>query len=104
MKTTQWMAINKSGIQRIRQTKPFLEWDELAVKVTLEVPDELFRRPTIDARLEVKDVPNNAYDADVVINTKELIEQQTGAKINFTVVREEVDGPTTGVGEEKEHE
>lgn len=69
-----------------RKNKPALDWDEVAILVNLEVPNELFRRPTIEATLTVSDVPNNAYKPDIVINTAELIEQQTGAKINFTVV------------------
>ncbi len=86
MKAASWLIINKNGIKGVRKTKPFLEWNEIAVKVNLEIPNELFDRPTIEATLQVKDVPNNAYNPDIVINTAELIEQQTGAKINFTVV------------------
>ena len=89
MKIKQWLAINKNGITKVRKTKPDLDWDEIAVQISLEIPDELFKRPIIDARLEIKDIPNNAYDVDIVVNTKELIEQQTGAKINFTIVKEE---------------
>jgi hypothetical protein len=85
MKTKQWLAISKSGIQRIRKSKPDLEWDEIAIQVTLDIPDELFERPIIDAKIEVKDVPNNVYDPSVILNTKELIEQQTGAKISMEV-------------------
>ena len=94
MKVEQWLSVNKNGITKVRKTKPFLEWDEIAIKIKLDVPDELFRRPTIEATLAIKDVPNNAYDPEIVVNTKELIEQQTGAKINFTVVHEEDSAPT----------
>ncbi len=89
MKITQWLAINKNGITKVRKTKPALDWNEIAIQIALEIPDELFRRPIISARIEVKDVPNNVYEPEIIINTKELIEQQTGAKINFTVVYEE---------------
>jgi len=89
MKIIQWLAINKNGITKVRKTKPDLDWNEIAVQLKLEIPDDIFKRPIIDAKLEVKDVPNNAYDTEIIVNTKELIEQQTGAKINFTVVREE---------------
>lgn len=85
MKINQWLAINKNGITKVKKTKPALNWDEIAIKILLEIPDELFRRPIIDAHLEIKDVPNNAYNPEIIVNTKELIEQQTGAKINFTV-------------------
>lgn len=89
MKIKQWLVINKNGITKFRKTKPDLDWNEIAVQITLEIPDELFMRPTIEARLQIVDVPNNAYDTEIIVNTKDLIEQQTGAKINFTVVREE---------------
>lgn len=89
MKVSQWLAINKNGITKVRKTKPTLDWDEIAIKVQLDIPDDLFRRPIIEAIIAIKDVPNNVYEPEIVINTKDLIEQQTGAKINFTVVRDE---------------
>lgn len=89
MKTINWIAINKNGTMRIRKTKPDLNWDEIAIRMKLDVPDELFKRPQIDASLTITDVPNITYDPSIILNTKELIEQQTGAKINFTIVHEE---------------
>lgn len=85
MKAVSWLVIDKNGVNATRKSKPALDWDEIAIKVNIEVPDELFRRPHIEATVQVKDVPNNAYNPDVILNTAELIEQQTGAKINFTV-------------------
>lgn len=87
MKITQWLVLGKSGIKAVRKTKPSLDWNEIAVKINLEVPDQLFVRPTIEARIIVGDVPSNVIDVeDVIVNTKELIEQQTGIKVNFTFV------------------
>lgn len=86
MKTSSWLIIDRNGIKSTRKTKPALDWDEIAIKINLDVPDELFQRPTIEATVTVKDVPNNAYEPDIIINTKELIEQQTGAKIEFRIV------------------
>lgn len=87
MKTINWLAINKRGDVRIRKTKSNLNWDEIAIMLQLEIPDELFRRPTISAKIEIKDIPNNAYNPEIILNTKELIEQQTGAKIEFTIIK-----------------
>lgn len=96
MRVNNWLVIGKNGIRRTyksnrRGQKPALDWDEIAVCLRMEIPDELFKRPVIEAKLEVKDIPNNAYNPEIVVNTAELIEQQTGAKINFMVVREEED-------------
>jgi hypothetical protein len=88
MKTTSWLIVNKNGINAVRKTKPDLNWNEIAVAVHLEIPDELFKRPTVQATLKIEDVPLAEFNPEVIVNTKELIEQQTGAKIEFTVVYE----------------
>lgn len=80
-----WLVVNKNGIKTVRKQKPSLDWDEVAVKINIDVPKELFERPTLEASLVVKDIPNNAYQPEVILDTVDLIEQQTGAKINFTV-------------------
>ena len=86
MKITNWLIIDKNGIKGTRKTKPDLRWNEIAVRINMEIPKELFERPTIEATLKIDDVPNNAYKPDLIINTAELIEQQTGAKIEFKVL------------------
>jgi hypothetical protein len=86
MKANSWLIIDRNGIKATRKTKPALGWDEIAIKINLEIPNELFQRPTIEATVSVKDVPNNAYEPEIIINTKELIEQQTGARINFRIL------------------
>ena len=85
MKVSNWLVINKNGVKSVRKSKPALDWDEIAIKVNLEIPNELFQRPTLEATVQVTDVPNMAYKPDVILDTVDLIEQQTGAKINFTV-------------------
>lgn len=85
MRVNNWLVINRNGIKTTRKTKPALEFDEIAVKLNLEIPDELFRRPTIEATVKVTDVPNNAYEPELIINSVKDIEQQLGAKINLTV-------------------
>lgn len=89
VKENIWMAISRNGSVTVRKSRPNLRWDEVAMKVYIEIPDELFKRPTIEAKLTIKDVPNTAYNPEVIINTKELIEQQTGAKIDFRIIFDE---------------
>lgn len=89
MKFIQYLILNKNGIKGVRKTKPGLEYDEIAIKVNLDIPKELFERPSIEATLKINDVPNNAYNPEIIINTVDLIEQQTGAKIDFKVLKVE---------------
>jgi len=89
MKVKQWPVLSKKGIVCARKTKPTLDWNQIAMRIELNVPDELFNRPHIEAKLTIKDVPPNVFDPEVIVNTKELIEQQTGAKIDFKVIQED---------------
>lgn len=89
MKIVNWLIINRNGIKAVRKTKPDLAFNEIACKLQLDIPKELFERPNIEATIKIEDVPNNAYNPDLIINTKELIEQQTGAKIEFKILKGE---------------
>lgn len=86
MKFINWLIINKNGIKGIRKSKPDLAYNEIAVRINLDIPKELFERPTIEANLKIDNVPNVAYNPELIINTKELIEQQTGAKVEFRIL------------------
>jgi hypothetical protein len=87
MKVEGYLTTNKRGSARFTKTKTTLNWDEISIKISFVIPDELFQRPTIEAKLEVSsDVIPKPQPVEAIINTKELIEQSTGAKINFSVV------------------
>ena len=85
MKVSNWLVINKNGVKTVRKSKPSLDWDEIAVKLNIEIPNELFQRPTIEANVRVTDVPNTVYEPELIIASVQDIEQQLGAKINLTV-------------------
>ena len=86
MKSSSWLIINKNGINGVRKTKPALEWDELAVKINIEIPNQLFERSQVETILKIENIPNKRYEPERLINTADLIEQQTGAKVVFRVV------------------
>lgn len=86
MKIVNWLILDKNGIKGVRKTKPGLAYNEIAIKINLDIPKELFERPQIEANLIINNIPNNAYNPELIINTKELIEQQTGAKIDFRIL------------------
>lgn len=86
MKIVNWLIVNKNGIKGVRKSKPDLAYNEIAVKINLDIPKELFERPSIEATLKIDNIPNNAYNPDIIVNTKDLIEQQTGAKIDFRIL------------------
>ena len=87
MKTTGYLNIKSSGSARFTKNKGGLDWNEIAIKIHIEIPDELFRRPLIEAKIEVsKDIVPKPQPTELILNTKDLIEESTGAKINFKVL------------------
>lgn len=91
MRVINWLIINKNGIKGIRKTKPDLAYNEIACRLQLDIPKELFERPQIEASLKIDNIPNNAYNPEIILNTKDLIEQQTGAKIDFKILQAKED-------------
>lgn len=91
MKSSAYLIFGRSGLRGTRQSKPNLKWDEIAIKVSFDLPDQLFLRPQIEATITVdKDmVLPETINPEIVINTKELIEQSTGCKIDFKVIKED---------------
>lgn len=87
MKCNGFLTINSRGTAKFTKSRCGLNWDEISIKVEISIPDELFQRPIITAKLEVsKDIIPKPQPMELILNTKELIEQSTGAKINFSVV------------------
>lgn len=87
MNITGYLTINSNGSTRFTKGKSYLNWDEISVKLNLNIPDELFRRPLIEATINVsEDIIPKEQPTDLILNTKELIEESTGAKIEFKVI------------------
>ena len=86
MKIKGYLTVKSTGAARFTKNKPGLDWNELSLAINLNVPDELFKRPLITANIEIsKDILPKPQPVDLILNTKELIEQSTGAKIEFVV-------------------
>lgn len=87
METFFWLIMTKNGSIRTVKNRPGLNWDELAIQVNLEIPDELFRRPTASASIKIKDgdVPKLDIEADTVKDIQEILKRE-GIDINLTVV------------------
>ena len=88
METDCWLIIGKNGGIKLRRSKGSMSMTEVAVKINLQIPDEMFERPHLQATitLDPELVTPNTLDPQLVINTKDLIEQQTGAKIDFKIL------------------
>lgn len=87
MKTRAYLRINSRGSVKVTKSPTGLDWDEIAIMLSLDVPDALFQRPLLEAKIEVgNDVIPKPQPMELILNSRELIEQSTGAKIDFSVV------------------
>lgn len=86
MKCEGYLTVNSRGSARFTKTRCGLAWDELSIKINMNVPDKLFERPLIEANIEIsKDIVPKPQPTEIILNTKELIEESTGAKIEFVI-------------------
>jgi len=86
MECEGYLNIKSTGAVRYTKKKVGLEWNEVAVRVEISIPDQLFKRPLISAKIKVsEDVVPKPQPTEIILNTKELIEESTGAKIEFSV-------------------
>jgi len=88
MRTTGYLVISNKGSVRFVKGRVGTAYNEILVRVGIEIPDQFFQKPVISANITVdKNLLPKDEDFSLIINTKELIEQSTGAKIDFTLKR-----------------
>lgn len=97
MQITQYIVVRKrktysrsTGYYSSRMTveNPALDASEVAVKVTLELPDAAFEKPAFSAKIVVpkEAVSSPVIEASVVDNVQEMIRQGTGFDVKLEVV------------------
>jgi hypothetical protein len=88
MKTQFYLVVNKKGTTRTCKQKPGLDWDEISVKIDLVLPDTLFTKPQLSAKIDVpeSDIKQHDISIDVIDNIKESIQQHTGLPIKISFV------------------
>jgi len=75
---------------RVAKNVPRLDANEIALKLRLDLPDELFKRPQLEASITV---PRNAVttavvSAEVGDNIREVVRQQLGIDLTINVVEQ----------------
>lgn len=83
MKIKPYLVINSRGSVRVVKTNPSLAFDEVAMQIHIELPDELFKKPRLEASLVV---PKNAVqtptiDVETIDNMQQAIKQHTGVEV-----------------------
>jgi hypothetical protein len=84
MKETFWLLVSDTGKIRTTRSRPDLKWNEVAVKVSIEIPNEMFQRPTVSAMIKIDKAPKVDIDATTINNIEEILKQQ-GINVKLTI-------------------
>lgn len=87
MKIKKWLTINPKGSCRITKGKPGLDWNEVAILLEIDLPDALFRKPRLEAKIIIPDEAAVAGTIKAVVadDVREAIEQATGLIFSVAV-------------------
>lgn len=88
LQTTTYLIISSTGRVRFTKNPPGLKANEVAMQLRVVLPYSLFERPLIHATVSVdpESVRPREISPEIIINTAQLIEQQTGCKVELSVM------------------
>ena len=89
MKVKKWLTISNKGVCRLTKAKPKLDQNEVAIFLEIELPDALFNKPRLEAKITVPDeaAVSGVIESVVAENVQEAIEQATGLTFSVAVVQ-----------------
>ena len=91
MEVKKWLTISSRGACRITQGKPLVHVDEVAILLDVNIPDALFNKPRLEAKIKIPEdaAGPDVLNSEVVENVKDAIEQSTGLTFAINVIKEE---------------
>lgn len=91
MKVQGYLVVNSKGSMRVMKTKPGLGWNEISIAINLELPDALFKKPSLHAEIKIPDSAASPSEvtAEITDNIKAAIEQAAGMEVRLTIVEPE---------------
>lgn len=89
MKVKKWLTISDRGACRLTKAKPGLDSNEVAILLEVDLPDALFRKPRLEAKITVPDeaAVGGVIKSVVAEDVQEAIEQATGLTFSVAVVQ-----------------
>lgn len=101
-----YVIVSETGRVRTSKNPPRLNKDEIPIRLRLSIPRKMFERPLIQATVKVDEaaiIPKE-ISPEILISTADLIEQQTGMKVELTVIQPEKKEPEIeGESNDREH-
>lgn len=88
MTIDKFLIINSRGTITIREREPRLAGDEIALRLKLWVPNEMFKRPILLAEMSIPNeaIPKGTVTPEIATNVEKLIKEATGLTMNVSIV------------------
>lgn len=79
----------------VKERTPSLAGNQIAVRLRLEIPDELFTRPILEAKMAIpkEAVPMVTITPEITTDIERIIKQSTGLTMNVGIVEHEKNLP-----------
>jgi len=98
MKIKRYLVVgkqpNKAPNARLTVSSPSLDSHEVAVLINLDIPDELFTKPQLQASITVPvdSVTAPTIDAEVIDNIQETVSKAIGVDLSISVISNDAKG------------
>ncbi len=78
----------RSYTTRVTKSNPALDSDEIAVKIVIDIPEALFDKPSLEARVTIPEeaVSKPVITAEVIDNVEQIIKQNTGFEVKLIAI------------------
>lgn len=88
MKTQFYLIVNDGGSVRAVKNRPDLKWNEVALSINLQLPQQLFQKPQLNASIIVdeKQVAPTIIDVETADNIKQAIESAAGMEVKLEII------------------
>ena len=91
MKTNGYLVIGSNGSTRFVKNKVGLSWNEILIKVSIEIPDSVFSRPLLEANIKLEGDFENKFDFEVRKNLQDLIDTDKNLHlVNINILPKEI--------------
>jgi len=87
MRTEFYLVVNESGSIRTCKTQPNLKFNEVSVALTIDLPDNLFKKPMLSGVIEVPDskVRPTVITPEITQDIQNAIKDHSGVEVRLEI-------------------
>lgn len=76
-------------VKLVSSVKGNMPANAVAIKLNIELPDNIFQKPQLQARIKIEegDISKPVIDAKVLDNIKEVMSQRLGVEMSINIVK-----------------